>query len=95
MYLHLGQDTVVQTRQIMGIFDLENATVASATREYIARAQKAGCVVNVSMELPKSFVVCSDPKTKQTTVYISQISAQTLLKRSAGALERCGADGKG
>ena len=95
MYLHLGQDTVVQTRQIVGLLDLENATVASATREYIARAQKSGCVVNVSMELPKSFVVCSDPKTKQTTVYISQISAQTLLKRSAGALERCGADGKG
>ena len=80
MYLHLGQDTVVQTKHIVGIFDLENATTASATREYISRAQKSGEVVNVSMELPKSFVVCS--KEGKTTVYISQISAQTLLKRA-------------
>lgn len=85
MYLHLGQDTVVHTRQIVGVFDLENATVASVTREYISRAQKAGQVVNVSMEIPKSFVVCQDPDTGRTTIYISQISAQTLLKRSAGA----------
>ena len=85
MYLHLGQDTVVHTRHIVGIFDLEKATTAAATREYISRAQKNGMVVNVSMELPKSFVVCDEKG--QTTVYISQISAQTLLKRAnTGAL---------
>ena len=33
MYLHLGQDTVVRTGHIVGIFDLENSTTASATRE--------------------------------------------------------------
>lgn len=80
MYLHLGQDTVVRTGHIVGIFDLENATTAAATREYIARAQKNGEVVNVSMELPKSFVVCCE--NGKTKVYISQISAQTLLKRA-------------
>ena len=80
MYLHLGQDTVVRTGHIVGIFDLENSTTATATREYISRAQKNGEVVNVSMELPKSFVVCCDAG--KTTVYISQISAQTLLKRA-------------
>jgi hypothetical protein len=95
MYLHLGQDTVVRTGHIVGIFDLENSTTASATREYISRAQKNGEVVNVSMELPKSFVVCSDGR--KTTVYISQISAQTLLKRAnAGSsqLQEPGAFGK-
>ena len=51
------------------------------TREYLAQAEKKGRVVNVSMELPKSFVVCSCPD-GGVKVYISQISSGTLLKRT-------------
>ena len=58
MYLHLGQDTVIKMDEIVGIFDLETATVSKISRDYLARAQKSGQVVNVSLELPKSFVVC-------------------------------------
>ena len=35
----------------------------------------------MSLELPKSFVVCRD-ETGRLTVYISQISTATLLKRT-------------
>lgn len=84
MYLHLGQDTVVRTDQIVGIFDLDNCTISKVTRDYLTQAEKQGRVVNVSMELPKTFVVCSDPsgKSQAVTVYISQISAATLRKRT-------------
>lgn len=85
MYLHLGQDTVVRLRDIVGIFDMENATISKATRRFLADAQKGGRIYNVSMELPKSFVVCVDGE-KNETVYISQISSSTLLKRT-GFLE--------
>ena len=81
MYLHLGQDTVIHTEDIVGIFDLDNASVAKATKEYLAQAQKRGWVVNVSYEIPKSFVVCV--REGRTTVYISQISTATLLKRTS------------
>lgn len=81
MYLHLGQDTVIKMDEIVGIFDLETATVSKISRDYLARAQKSGQVVNVSLELPKSFVVCRD-ETSRLTVYISQISTATLLKRT-------------
>ena len=81
MYLHLGQDTVVKLSEVVAIFDLENASVAKATKRYLALAQKQGLVVNVSTELPKSFVVCVDEKGKNT-VYISQISSATLKKRT-------------
>ena len=81
MYLHLGQDTVVKLREVVAIFDLENASIAKATKRYLALAQKQGLVVNVSTELPKSFVVCVDEKGKNT-VYISQISSATLKKRT-------------
>lgn len=80
MYLHLGQNTVVDTEQLLGVFDLDNSTVSKHTRDFLARAQKEGRVVNVSMELPKSFVVCREKEGE--TVYLSQLSSATLLRRS-------------
>ena len=83
MYLHLGQDTVIKLDEIIGIFDMETSTISKITRDYLAQAEKAGQVVNVSMELPKTFILCRDTKSKSgKTVYISQISSSTLLKRS-------------
>ena len=52
MYLHLGQDTVVRTSSIIGVFDLDNTTVSKHTRSFLAKAQQEGRVVNVSAELP-------------------------------------------
>ena len=80
MYLHLGQDTVVRTSDIIGIFDIENTSLARSTRGYLAQAEKQGLVVNVSYELPKSFVVCEEDGKQR--VYISQISSATLKKRA-------------
>ena len=81
MYLHLGQDTVVNTDEIIGIFDLDTSTVSKATRDYLTNAEKSGRAITVSYELPKSFIVCNE-KEKGIRVYISQISSATLLKRS-------------
>ena len=80
MYLHLGQDTVVLSSDIIGIFDLENVTVSKWSRAYLTGATKRGEVINVSMELPKSFVVCDHPYHRQI-VYLSPLSSQTLYKR--------------
>ena len=81
MYLHLGQDTVVRTDEIIGIFDMETSTISKITRNYLGIVQKKGYVVNVSEELPKAFVPCIDKDGKKTD-YISQISTSTLLKRT-------------
>lgn len=80
MYLHLGQDTVVRLSGVIGIFDIENCTISRHTKRYLSKAQEEGRVINVSPELPKSFVVCMENGTAR--VYISQISASTLHKRS-------------
>lgn len=85
MYLHLGRDTVVSFDDIIGVFDLDTSTVSKTTRDYLKMAETQGNVVNVSMELPKSFIVCKNTDHK-TTVYIAQISSATLLKR-AGYIE--------
>jgi len=80
VYLHVGQDTVVDMSRVVGIFDLDNSTISKHTRAFLARAQKEKRVVNVSMELPKSFILCTDGE--QETVYLSQLAPVTLLKRS-------------
>ena len=80
MYIHLGQETVVKKKDIIGIFDLDNTTVSAKTREFLAKAEKNGQVINVSTELPKSFVICAEKKKQK--VYITQISSKVLLKRS-------------
>ena len=82
MYLHLGQDTVITSDKIIGIFDIDKCTVSKKTRDYLAVAEKKGSVVNVSFELPKSFVVCNDGD--EIKVYITQISSKTLIKRTQG-----------
>ncbi|MBQ9912821.1 MAG: DUF370 domain-containing protein [Clostridia bacterium] len=81
MYLHLGQNTVITLNEIVGIFDLDNTTVSKKTRDYLSAAEKNGNINVVSMELPKSFIVCSSPEEKNR-VYLSQISTGTLLKRT-------------
>ncbi len=70
---------MVNHRYIVGIFDIENTSVSKDTRDFLRAGGAAYTVVNVSYEMPKSFVVCNDGA--QTTVYISQISAATLRKR--------------
>ena len=82
MYLHLGQNTIVHESEILGIFDLDITSQSYRTRQYLNRAERNGEVVSISEELPKSFVVCAEPKTKgNQTVDIAQLSSQTLLRR--------------
>lgn len=84
MYLHLGQNTIVRTDRIIGVFDMDNSTVSKHTRSFLTKAQRERRVVNVSMELPKSFVVCAEKGGQ--TVYVSQMSPSTLLRRMKSGL---------
>ncbi len=79
-YLHLGQDTVVKKRDIIGIFDMDTSTVSKFTRDFLNLAEKQGRVINVSYELPKSFILTNE--NEKIKVYISQLSSVTLEKRS-------------
>ena len=87
MYIHLGQDTVVKEKDIIGIFDLESTTISKKTREFLNMAEKRKRVINVSYELPKSFIICKENNKCEEKVYISQISTTTLQKR-AGVLNK-------
>ena len=77
MYLHLGQNTVITTQEIVGFFFLFYTTISKTTRDFLAQAEKSGRVKYVSYDLPKSFIV-----TKDQTVYISPVSVATLMGRT-------------
>ena len=85
MYLHLGKGTVVNEKTIVGIFDLDITSQSHLTRRFLAAAEKAGEVINAAEDIPKSFLVCCEDG--RHTVYLSQLSCATLLKRSAERLD--------
>ena len=82
MYIHLGNNKMVRTEEIIGIFDLDSTTISKRTRNFLTTAEKKKQVVTVSYELPKSFVLCQKQKEKKQKIFITPISSNTLLKRS-------------
>lgn len=81
MYLHLGRDTVVPTATVIGIFDLDNTSTSATTRQFLKKATDGKQIINISEELPKSFVICEEKGSSK--VYISQLASSTLLRRLA------------
>lgn len=80
MYLHIGNNKNVKLSDIVGIFDTDTATISKNTKNYLSGCEKRGETVNVTRELPKSFVVTSEKG--RNTVYFSQLSVKTLCQRA-------------
>ena len=77
MYLHLGHKTVINSKEIIGIFDIDTATVSKRTRDFLNKNEKKNNIILVSEEIPLSFVVCDNGK-----IYFSPVSSTTLNKRT-------------
>ena len=76
MYLHIGEDTLIKDKEIIGIFDMDTSTVNKATRDYLKKAEKDKRVIYVNYDLPKCFVVTDK------SVSVSPINTGTLNKRA-------------
>ena len=78
MYLHIGQGYVLRHSEILGIFDMDNASWAYKTREFLERAEKEGQIVPWD-DLPRSFILTSEYG--MTKIYQTNLSTQTLAKK--------------
>ncbi len=79
MFLNAGNEEI-RKKDIIGIFDLDTATVSKKTRDFLAAAEKSGQVNLLTYDLPRSFILTvEDDKQK---IYLSQYSAGTLLARA-------------
>ena len=76
MYLHAGRDTVIREKKIIALLDLDYASQNRETLEFLRRAEREGRLINVTEELPKAVIVTDDG-----LVYLTQLSAQTLMGR--------------
>lgn len=76
MYLFLGGEVTVRSSDIIGIFDIEECSVSRTTADYLNLCQKKSRIVNISEDMPKSFIV-----TEKNT-YISNVSHRTICKRA-------------
>ena len=79
-YLHLGKDTSIEIKKIVGIYDMDTSTVSKHTRDFLSICEKENRIVNVSpYELPKSYILYDFDG--EYSVYLSPLNAATLLKR--------------
>ena len=79
MYLHIGNGKSVKQKDIIGIFDLDTATVSRITKDFINKRQKEGAVTYLDSDLPRAFILL-DEKGK-TRVRLSRISTSGLNVR--------------
>ncbi|MCL6598763.1 MAG: DUF370 domain-containing protein [Alicyclobacillus macrosporangiidus] len=75
MFIHLGGDTAVRAKDIVGIFDMRGKA-DSANEAFLGRAAEGGRIVTVEAGPYKSFVVTVDQ------IYYSPISSATLKRRA-------------
>ena len=77
MYIDIATDFLIDEKDIVGIFDLDNTTAAGKhTINFLNEKQKEGKVTYLIKDIPKSFVVTTDGN-----IYVVELSSQIIRKR--------------
>ena len=84
MYLHIGNGRSVRRKDIIGIFDLDTATVSKITKDFINKSQKKGKVSYLDSDLPRAFLLLDEDG--DTKVRLSRISTAGLKMRLDGGI---------
>lgn len=80
MYLHVGNNQNIRTKNIIGVFDADTATVSAITKKYLSDADSRKAVLFASEEIPKSFVLYRD-RDGIYKICFSQLSSASLIGR--------------
>ena len=79
MFLHVGNNKTILLSRVVGIFDMDNATLSAVTRKYLSANEKHHAVETVADEIPKSFIIYkADGEFK---ICFSPLSTSALLGR--------------
>lgn len=76
MFIHLGGNTLIRSKEVVAIINAENALGASSTKEFLKTAHEEGFVERLEGDEFKSVIITD------RTVYLSPISSLTLKKRA-------------
>lgn len=80
MYIHAGNNLIVNSKDVIGIFDTDNTTVSVRGRDFLPRAQRSGILIASTEELPASFIVTG--KKNNIKIYLSSLSPRVLSSRA-------------
>ena len=80
MYLHIGNGKSVKKKDIIGIFDLDTATVSSITKRFIKKMQKENSVDYEDSDIPRTLVLTEE--NKKIKIRLSRISTVGLRLRA-------------
>lgn len=78
MFLHVGNDILVEYNKIIGVFDMADSTVSRNIKEKKLFTDKQ--VIYISKQDIKSCILTAEK------IYFSNISSTTLMKRSNSIL---------
>ena len=82
MFLQIGNNKSILLERVVGIFDMDNATLSNITRKFLSDKEKKGDANSASFdELPKSFVLYRDADGSYK-IFFSQFSSASLRGRA-------------
>ena len=76
MYINCGGNVILPKKKIIGIFDLDSATVKETTKVFLNAAEREGRLTVCGNDLPKAFVLTKE------RVYLTTLSAASLVGRN-------------
>lgn len=79
MFLHIGNNRNIRKSMIIGIFDMDTATVSQITKKYLNGVQGEYLLEAASYDLPKSFVLYEEHG--ESKVCFSPLSTAALKGR--------------
>ena len=76
MYIEIFTDYLINSDDVVGVFDLDNTTTNKFTNDFLNQKQKENKITYLVSDIPKSFILMNDG-----SVYIVELSSQILKKR--------------
>jgi len=80
MFLHVGSNTVIKKKDIIGFFDIDSKVTPETTKKFLRRCEREGKTLLAGNDLPKSFILTSDKK--EDRVIFTHLSSKTLEGRA-------------
>lgn len=80
MFLHLGNDFVINENDIIAILNLDSISTSKHTQAYLKNIEKEKLVTSICDDIPRTLIVTEN--NSKHNVYLSNISSTTLYKRA-------------
>ncbi|MBQ8288922.1 MAG: DUF370 domain-containing protein [Clostridia bacterium] len=72
MFLHLSQTCVLDKRDVIGVFDMDTATVSPDSRRFLRECERKKKLHSVAKDIPKSFVLT------ENVVYLASLAPGSI-----------------